>query len=250
MYFDTHCHLSLFSDIPSVIEKAKENAVNYILAVAMYYKDNLNVLKLAETYPEVIPALGIHPIEAPNLTNVEEKLDSLEKLILENEIGVLGELGLDRYFVKTEQAWNKQEKIFRHFLEFAVKRDLVVNLHGKYAEKELFEVLSEYNLKIVVIHWFAGAPELVQEGIKRNYFFSVTPEVFYSKRMRKLVELVPIEQLLSESDGPVKYKKPQKFVGEPALMERVVQEIATIKDLPLREVERQVYKTAIEIFLR
>lgn len=250
MYFDTHCHLTLFSDIPSVIARAKEESVNYILAVSMYYKDNWDVLKLAESYSEVIPALGIHPIEAPNLSNVKEKLKVIDQLILENGITNIGEIGLDRYFIKKEEAWEQQEFIFRHFLEFASERKLVVNLHGKYAELELFEVLSEYNLKDVVVHWFAGSSDLVQEGIKRKYYFSITPEVLYGDRMKKLVELVPIKQLLSESDGPVKYKKPRPFIGEPALMGKVIQQIANIKELKPQEVEQRLYENASQLFLK
>ncbi len=250
MHFDTHCHLSLFSDIQSVISRAKNNSVSYILAVSMYYKDNWDVLKLAKSYSEVIPALGIHPIEAPNLTDVEEKLETIEKLMIENEIRVVGEVGLDRYFIKEEKLWKKQEYVFNHFLAFALDKNLPINLHGKYAEKELFSTLSNYDLNVVVVHWFAGSPELVKEGVNRGYYFSVTPEVFYSKRMKRLVELVPIEQLLSESDGPVKYKKPQKFVGEPALMGKVINEIATIKNQDSGEVERLIYKTATDIFLK
>ena len=248
MYFDTHCHLCIFKDIPAVITRARHRAVNYILAVSMYYADNWTVLDLAKQYSEVIPALGIHPIEAPNLSNVSEKLESIDKLIVDNNVPVVGEIGLDRYFVKKEQLWKKQEQIFEHFLKFALENDLPVNLHGKYAEKELFDVLRMYDLKTIVVHWFAGSPELVKEGINRGYYFSVTPEVFYSKRMQRLVELVPIEQLLSESDGPVTYKKPQRFTGEPALMEDVVSEIANIKEQNPQDVARVLFKTAKEIF--
>lgn len=250
MYFDTHCHLSLFKDIPSIISKAREHSVNYILAVSMYYKDNWNNLELAKQHPEVIPALGIHPIEAPNLTNVEEKLESIDKLIDENKVSVIGEIGLDRYFVKKAELWKKQELILGHFLDLAVRLNLPVNLHGKYAEKELFEVLKNYNIRNVVVHWFAGSPDLVVEGVSRGYFFSVTPEVFYSKRMQKLVELVPTEQLLSESDGPVTYKKPQRFTGEPSLMEDVVKAIANIKQQNFQEVAQVLYNNATEIFLK
>ncbi len=250
MYFDTHCHLSMFKDIPSIISKAKARSVKYILAVSMYYRDNWNILNLAKQYSEIIPALGVHPIETPNLSNLEEQLITIDKLILENDVPVIGEIGLDHYFVKNDHLWPQQETVFKHFLELALNHNLPVNLHGKYAEKELFDVLSEYDLKIVVVHWFAGSPELIKEGIDRAYYFSVTPEVFYSERMQQLVKLVPIEQLLSESDGPVTYKKPRQFLGEPALMEDVVREIAQIKEQNQQEVARVLFNTATKLFLK
>ncbi|NVM54278.1 MAG: TatD family hydrolase [Candidatus Helarchaeota archaeon] len=250
MYFDTHCHLTLFKDIPSVISKARAHSVNYILAVSMYYRDNWSVLKLAEEYPEIIPALGIHPIEAPNLSNLEKKFESLDKLILENNIHVIGEIGLDRYFNKTVEAWKQQLLVFEHYLELAERNNCIINLHGKDAEGELFAILTKYNLRTVVVHWFAGSPKLIKDGINRGFYFSVTPAVTYSKKMRSVVELVPMEQLLSESDGPVKYKKPHRFIGEPALMEEVVKEIADIKQKNHEEVARFLYKTAKGIFLK
>ena len=249
MFFDTHCHLSTFKDIPSTIAKAKAHSVKYILAVSMYYQDNWTVLKLAKEYTEVIPALGIHPIEAANLTNMEEKLEIINALLLENKIRIIGEIGLDRYFIKEKQLWEKQERLLKYFLNLAANNKFVVNLHGKDAEKELFDLLLKYNLDSVVVHWFSGTPKLIKEGINRGYFFSVTPAVFYSEKMRKVVELVPLEQLLSESDGPCKFRGQMPFIGEPALMENVIREIASIKHQNPEEIENILYYTAKKIFL-
>jgi TatD DNase family protein len=244
VFFDTHCHLSLFKDIPSTLSKAKASRVDHILAVAMYYKDNWSVLELAKAHSEVVPALGIHPIEVPNLTNVEEKLETIDQLLLANRIRIIGEIGLDRYFVKDKQMWSRQEEILTHFLEFARQHKLAVNLHGKDAEGTLFQILSHYDLRAVQVHWFAGSPELIRAGIKRGYYFSVTPAVLYSEKMRRVVELVPIEQLLTESDGPVGYKGQTPFTGEPALMETVVKEIAQIKQQSPSELEPILYSNA------
>ena len=249
MYFDTHCHLSLFKDIPATIAKAKAHSIQYILAVSMYYKDNWKVLELAKTFPEVVPALGIHPIEVPNLTEVEKKLEIIDNLVLEYNIKVIGEIGLDRYFNKEAQVWEKQELILRHFLDFAHKYNLVVNLHGKSAEQVLFEVLSEYNLRKVVVHWFAGSPELISEGINRGYYFSVTPAVSYAKTMQTVAEMVPLRQLLSESDGPVKFKGPSPCIGEPALMEKVVKEIAHLKGQNFQETAQILYQNAKKLLI-
>jgi TatD DNase family protein len=249
MYFDTHCHLSNFKDIPAIISKAKANSVRYILAVSMYYRDNWNVLNLAKENSEVIPALGIHPIDVPNLSNLEQQVKIIENLLLENEVGTIGEIGLDHYFVKDAVHWEKQVEVLKHFLEWAVQHDLVVNLHGKYAEQDLFNLLAQFDLKVVVIHWFAGAPELIKEGINRGYYFSITPEVLYGERTQRLVNLVPVEHLLSESDGPVKYKGTKPFIGEPALMKDVIREIANIKQQKTEDIEQTLFKTAKEIFI-
>ena len=139
--------------------------------------------------------------------------------------------------------WTKQEEILTHFLEFARQHKLAVNLHGKDAEGTLFRILSQYELRVQV-HWFAGSPELIKEGIKRGYYFSVTPAVLYSEKMRRVVELVPLDHLLTESDGPVTYKGQTSFTGEPALMETVVREIAQIKQQPPTEIEPILYKNA------
>ncbi|MHA1131429.1 MAG: TatD family hydrolase [Candidatus Helarchaeota archaeon] len=249
MYFDTHCHLTLFKDIPLIISKAKEKMVQYILAVSMYYKDNWNVLELAVKSSEVIPALGIHPIEAPTLPNIEEKLGIIKSLIEENNIHVIGEIGLDRYFIKEEPLWKKQEKVLKYFLEIATNYGYTVNLHGKYAEKELFKVLLDYDPGQIIVHWFGGGPTLIKEGIERGFYFSVTPAVRYSQKMQKVVELVPLEHLLSESDGPVKYQGKTTFIGEPALMEIVVKEIARIKQQNYKDIEQVLFKTAKKLLL-
>ncbi|MFX1295841.1 MAG: TatD family hydrolase, partial [Promethearchaeota archaeon] len=118
MYFDTHCHLTLFKNIPSIISKAKVHSVEYILAVSMYYNDNWDVLKIAKKNSEVIPALGIHPIDTPNLSDLKQKLETIKNLLFEKKIHTIGEIGLDHYYIK-EHYWKKQEIILRYFLELA-----------------------------------------------------------------------------------------------------------------------------------
>lgn len=45
----------------------------------------------------------------------------------------------------------------------------------------------------------------LESNFSRGYYVSVTPEVCYRERDQRLVKLIPIDQLLIETDGPWKH---------------------------------------------
>ena len=130
-------------------------------------------------------------------------------------------------------------------LSLAHDLELPVNLHTKGAEKEVFELLPSYNISNVNIHWYSGPEQFLKEGIERGYYFSITPAIKYSPLVRKTVELVDIDHLLLESDGPIKYTNK---TGTPAIIRDVLKIISEIKKVNLIEMEHQIESNTREIF--
>lgn len=247
---DAHCHMDLYEDVESVVERAKGAGVSKIVSVAIDLGSMQKILEIADTFrPVVEPALGLHPLAVDASSRVSEVLERALALMEENadRVVAVGEIGLDRYEAREKAVRSMQEEVFRAMLDFAAEKHLPVIVHGYKAERRVFDVLEEYEGLIVIIHWFTGPAELLEKGIERNYYFSVTPAIKYSGKVRKVARRVPLDRLLCESDGPVEYKG---LVGEPADCRMVVEEVARIRGLSFDEAAVALLRNFREVFKR
>jgi len=250
-YFDVHCHLVLYPNIPKIIKIAKNSEIS-IIAVSMDLYDNDKSIKLAEKYDNVYAMVALHPFSpisksSPNLEDAKKVSIIIEENI--DKIVGIGEIGLDHYFLKDKSLYSVQNEVFDFFLDIAEKHNLGISVHGKNAEIDVFNHLKSRRIFPTVIHWYSGPQNLIDEGVSRGYFFSITPAVLYSAKHRIVVEKVPLDQLLTESDGPVKYRIENKQItGEPIHVIDVVSEIAKIKDLEREKVEQKLYFNAKKLY--
>jgi TatD DNase family protein len=150
-----------------------------------------------------------------------------------------------------EQA--QQREAFLHALvKAAVWLSLPVVLHAPHAAAAVaFDIIKRYEPPGAVFHWHKSTPETTAAIWQAGYCISVTPEVCYRERDRQLVQAVPLANLLLESDGPWPYGG--EFTGQattPALVARVAEEVARLKDVPLAEVHAVTNATAQRVFGR
>ncbi|TFG24193.1 MAG: TatD family deoxyribonuclease [Promethearchaeota archaeon] len=247
MLIDVHCHANLYLAIDHVINDSRAAGVDKVIAVAMSVISQERIISLCKSHDLFYPALGIHPEEVKLNKEIEELIDLVIENILKNKdtICCIGEIGLDHHFIKDQETYPLQLKVFKKMLSIAEKLDLPVNIHSKGAEKEVFETLSSYHIPNVNIHWYSGPENFLMEGIKRGYYFSITPAVKYSPLVRKTTNLVELDQLLFESDGPVKYSGQ---VGTPSMIKDVLKEVAKIKQIPIDDLEAKIYNNTKNIF--
>jgi TatD DNase family protein len=193
----------------------------------------------------IYPALGIHPEEVKMNKNIENQLDTVVDLIRKNygNICAIGEIGLDHHFVKERKLYPLQKKIFEKMLSLAQKLDLPVNLHTKGAEKIVFDILPLYNIPNINIHWYSGPEDLLNLGIDRGYYFSITPAISYSPAVKKTALKVDKEHILLESDGPVNSNTPAK-------VKEVLNMVSNLKKIDSKELEIQIEKNTKKIFPR
>jgi len=205
------------------------------------------ILDITEQYNEVYASLGIHPEEVKMNSKIEQQLDSIIDLIKKNKqnICAIGEIGLDHYFVKDEELYPIQKRIFEEMLAVAQNLNLPVNLHTKGAEKIVFDMLPSYKIPNVNIHWYSGPETYLKEGIDRGYFFSITPALSYSPAVKKTVIAVNKNHLLLESDGPVKYSG---NIGTPSMIREVLNSISKLKKMPVLELEALILDNTKKIF--
>ena len=139
------------------------------------------------------------------------------------------------------------EKLFRKMLGLAEKIDKPVVIHSRKAELEAIEILEELKMKKVIMHCFCGRKSLIKRCVENGWFFSVPAVIKRWDNFRMLVEVVPLGQLLTETDAPLL----SPVVGtrnEPVNVAVTIKEIARIKGLSEEKVTEQIFKNAVELF--
>ncbi|MFX1379251.1 MAG: TatD family hydrolase [Promethearchaeota archaeon] len=247
MLIDIHCHANLYLIIEEIIKEAKNLGVEKIISVGMSFTSLERILEISDKYNAIYPALGIHPEEVRMNENIQNQLDSVVDFISKNcdKICAIGEIGLDHHFVKEKELYPLQMEIFKTMLELAQKLNLPVNLHTKGAETIVFDLLPSFNIPNVNIHWYSGPDHILNLGIERGYYFSITPAISYSPAVKKTVLDVDIDHLLLESDGPVKYSGK---IGTPAMIKDVLNAISKLKKINSEELEIQIEKNTRKVF--
>lgn len=107
----------------------------------------------------------------------------------------------------------------------------IVSVHSRKAEKELLELLCEYEIKNVIFHWYSGSVDLIPAILEQGYYFSVNETMCFSKNGRTIIERIPRERMLTETDAPY---------NDRCDIRKVIAYLAKIWNLSSQEVEAVV----------
>jgi len=244
---DAHIHLSdpeYNGHLVEVIADAKAAGMSALVTNSVDLKTCQNDLRLAEQYPDFIyPALGIHPWNVNFLKpgELQETIDFILHQSQKTSLVAIGEIGLD---YKYETIWEQQMLVFDKMLHLAEQLRLPVIIHSRGTTDKIVDMLQSYNVKRVLLHWFSHPMNILSKAIDLGYFITEGPPVVYSNGIRDVVKQTPITNLLTETDGPVIYRK-KPFRGQltmPSYIRNVLEAIAEIKNMPISEVAEQVAK--------
>ncbi|WP_270838215.1 Qat anti-phage system TatD family nuclease QatD [Mitsuokella multacida] len=193
---DTHLHLDLY--------KNQDTIINYINTEKSYTIAVTNLPDLYEQYAKdgrnsqyVRYALGFHPELAcryfHQLSIFDRNLSSTR---------YVGEVGLD-FTTKDVRDRIAQEQVFRHILRACNRaRGKILTIHSRKAEKRVLELLKDVHSCQVILHWYTGPLSLIDVAIGRGYYFSINHQMINSIHGRKVIQNIPIEKILIESDAP------------------------------------------------
>jgi TatD DNase family protein len=235
MLHDAHVHLTepeYASTLPHILRLCRQVGLRS-LCVSADVESSMETLKLGEAWPDlVIPFVGLHPWEVD-----ERQLGRMGSIFEAPGVRGVGEIGLDGRASK-ERDGRLQVLAFKTQLEFAEKRGLPVSVHSREATRQVLEILSTYDLRGVLLHWFMGEPRELAKVQDRGYYISFGPSLLYSKRAAQLASMADRRYVLVESDGPVRYG--DLFGGGPATpiaVPSVIYRLAGIWAMAYEEVE-------------
>lgn len=243
---DSHAHLEELADLDSAMERAKESGVVAIVAVGSDYQSNNQVLEIAEKYRDfVYPAIGFHPGSlAEDISSLERDLQFIEDN--REKVVALGEVGLD-YHKELAKLSGKdlQKEVFGSILALAKRYNKPVIVHSRYAWRDSFTLVKEAEVEKAVFHWYTGPTNVLKDILSQGYFVSATLAAQYHEEHRRAIKEAELENLLLETDSPVKYRGHQ---AEPADVVRVLISVAGLKGLPPQRVANKTTENAMRLY--
>jgi len=254
---DSHIHLASpkYTDLSGLFSRAKSRGVIAVIATGTGLEVNQKILLLGKRFKNFVHCvIGLHP-ESPNYLSKDDVSRVIQNIIKwKHSIVAIGEVGLPYYSIidseHFERETEKASSSLTAFLVLAEKEKLPVILHAphKSAERAL-QLLRKHNIEKAVFHWHKSPLEVTRKIIGDGFYISVTPEIVYEERDRRLVKTVPLSNLLLETDGPWSYE--HEFSGkltEPYFVRRIAEEIAQIKGVSLIDVAETTTENAIKLF--
>ena len=244
---DTHCHIyyDKYHDIDEVIDRALENNVSKMICVGVDIESSNKSIELAEKHDMIYATAGYHPHESKE--TIPNYLNELESLLQHEKVVALGEIGLDFFYNHSDK--ETQIKIFEEQLELAKSLNMPCVIHNRESDKELIHSIKKTKNNNAVIHCFASNDRFANELINLNLHLSFTGLITFVDELKKVVENIPIDKIMVETDSP--YLTPIPHRGkrnEPYMVKYVAEEIAKIKNISLEDVANQTTKTANTFF--
>ena len=251
MIFDTHAHYDsqqFDEDREELLLSMEANGVGTIVNSGASWDSVTEVVELAQKYPFMYAAVGVHPDEVGALD--DERFEYMKAQCKKDKVVAVGEIGLDYYW--DNESHDVQKKWFIKQLELARELDLPVIIHSRDAAADTLEIMKEYGQGLRgVIHCFSYSIELAREYVKMGYHIGIGGVVTF-KNGRKLKEIaaeIPLDRILLETDCP--YLAPVPFRGkrnDSHYISYVAQEIAELKGISYEEVVAQTEKNGKELF--
>lgn len=270
MFVDSHCHIDgpeYDQDREDVIARARDAGVTTMLNVGTGDPHSgafERAVGLAETYPEVFCAIGVHPHDAKLFDGAAEKR-LLGLATQSSRVVAWGEIGLDYHYDHSPRY--VQREVFRRQLQIARELNLPVVIHSREADDDTIAILRESGTGVSpvnheqdahattaragVMHCFGGSLQMAKEAIKLGFFISFAGNLTFKKAhdLRDIARELPLERLLIETDCP--YLTPVPFRGkrnEPARVVETAKCLAELKGITLEEVGEATSDNFAQLF--
>ena len=252
MFFDSHAHYddkAFDADREQLLGSFPEKGIGYVVNAGASFASSERSLELADKYPFLYAAVGIHPEHAQTLD--EKGLEWLRSRLSDPKVAAVGEIGLDYYWDEPDPLI--QIEAFRLQLDLAKEAGKPVIIHSRDAARDTLETMrTEYGKdRPAVIHCFSYSKETAREFLDLGYLIGIGGVVTFknAKRLKEVVEYAPLDYLLLETDSP--YLAPEPHRGErncSAYLRYVAQTIAEIKGVSYEEVVDITRKNAKNLF--
>jgi len=282
MLIDTHAHLDFpdfANDLENVLRRAEEADVRRVITIGTSIESSRRAIELAEKYPSVYAAIGVHPSHAEEAE--DDVITPLRELAKNSRVVAIGETGLDYHRLRSEEVAkekqvqvmtalrsetdeeieaqihdgaykSKQTSLFQQQLDLAVELGLNVVIHQRDSWEDTLEVLRAYTSKVRgVFHCFGGSLDQANEVLDLDHLVSFTGIVTFKNgaAVRQVAAEIPLWKFMVETDCP--FLAPVPFRGkrcEPAYTHIVAETISAARGVSLKEIAEATTETAEQFF--
>lgn len=273
MLFDSHAHINndtyTQEEREALISEIEASDLSYVMDIGFDLESSLRAAEDAKRLPWCYAAVGVHPHDTKTMD--DEMLGRIRALAGKEKVMAIGEIGLDFYYNHSDE--QTQEYWFRKQIQLANELKMPIVIHSREADQKTMDILKEEGAfsdercgwfpkrmgadgkeekdARVLLHCFSGSRELGQQYIKLGATLSVAGPVTYKNNRKtvEVVEAIPIEYLLVETDSP--YLTPVPFRGKPnksPYVEYTTRKVAEIKGIEYEEAARKTLENAKVFF--
>ncbi|MHA2495704.1 MAG: TatD family hydrolase [Candidatus Hodarchaeales archaeon] len=246
---DSHAHLvpRFFQNQTDFIaQEAKEHGIAVINSV-VEPEDYVFGIEFAEKHENIFLALGL---DASLI--IQDNLDyerALKRVIgLAAKIVAVGEVGLDYHWVKEQKGRQIQQRAFLQAIETANNLNLPIIIHSRKAESECLNLLQKHAQTDVILHCFSGTPQQACLAVDQGWYISIPTAVAQRKIYRRLTKVIPLDNLILETDSPFLSPDPSIKSNKPIMIIHAVEKVAQIKKESAEEVNLVTSRNCNKIF--
>ena len=255
---DAHAHIEIVTntaadapEVGKVLVDAASVGIDRIVQVGYSAEQSQWCVKMAESWPNVLAAVALHPNEAPVVKDLEADLKIIEGLATHPKVRAIGETGLD--FFRTESALQEKQKYsFIRHIQIAKNVNKALVIHDRDAHLAVLDTLDEVGAPdITIFHCYSGDAEMARECINKGYILSFAGTLTFKNapQLREAVKLVPPNQLLVETDSPFLCPMPNRgALNTPAQIPTILRFMAEERGEAVNHLAEVISNNAERIF--
>jgi TatD DNase family protein len=256
---DSHAHLELIHNsepdsplIKQTLTEAASVGIDRVVQVGYSAEQSLWSVKCAESFVgQVVAAVALHPNEAPVVEDLEKDLQIIEELAANPRVRAIGETGLD-FFRTPENLRGKQKYSFARHIKMAKEHKKALVIHDRDSHRAVLDLLIQEGAPAnTIFHCYSGDAQMAKECIANEYILSFAGTVTFKNapELREAVVLVPIEQLLVETDSPFLAPMPNRgALNTPAQIPNTLRVIADLRNESVDYLAGAISENAERIF--
>jgi len=249
MFYDSHAHMDLIdaAELSNKLKDSKDAGVLKIISCSTSFASNTKNILLAQNYAQIKAALGLYPLDILELTQLEidKAFYFFNAEIIKPEIIAIGEVGLDFKYSAKEAEQEKQKIVFERFIKFSNEHKKPLIIHSRFAQRQVIEELEKHKAEKALLHSFTDSLKLMNRAKNNNYFVSVGLNILYNEEVQKNISNFPIENLLFETDSPIRTQGKKAYSSS---ILKIAQKTAELKNISIKDVEKQQGKNFIKLF--
>jgi TatD DNase family protein len=256
---DSHAHLELIHNsepdsplIKKTLDEAASVGIDRVVQVGYSAEQSIWSVKCAESFiGQVVAAVALHPNEAPVVEDLEKDLKVIDELAANPRVRAIGETGLD-FFRTPENLRDRQKYSFARHIKMAKEHKKALVIHDRDSHRAVLDLLIQEGApENTIFHCFSGDAQMAKECIANNYILSFAGTVTFKNapQLREAAALVPVEQLLVETDSPFLAPMPNRgALNTPAQIPNTLRVIADLRNESVDYLAGAISENAERIF--
>jgi len=256
---DVHAHMELVTEaepdsqaVRDLLDAAAVAGIDRVVQVGYSAEQSRWGVKCATSFPgRVLAAVALHPNEAPVVEDLEADLAIIEELSVHPRVRAIGETGLD-FFRTAPELRERQIYSFKRHIALAKRVNKALVIHDRNAHRAVLDTLLEVGAPdSTIFHCYSGDEEMARECIAAGYILSFAGTVTFKNapELRDAVKIVPIEQLLIETDSPFLAPAPHRgTLNTPAQIANIIRFVADVRDESVDYLCDRVTENALRLF--